>query len=156
MDLNLTMLAQAIAFFIFFWFSKKYVWPPLMNAIAERQSKIADGLNAAEAGKRALIEAEAKTESAMKDARERSQSMFSDGERRANQIIEQAKVTAKTEADRILAAAQEQIQLEVNKAKSGLREQVAQLAVAGAEKILKREINAATHADMLTELKAQL
>ena len=156
MDLNLTMLAQAIAFFIFFWFSKKYVWPPLMNAIAERQSKIAEGLNAAEAGKRALIEAEAKTESAMKDARERSQSMFSDGERRANQIIEQAKVTAKTEADRILAAAQEQIQLEVNKAKSGLREQVAQLAVAGAEKILKREINAATHADMLTELKAQL
>ena len=156
MDLNLTMLAQAIAFFIFFWFSKKYVWPPLMNAIAERQSKIAEGLNAAEAGKRALIEAEAKTESAMKAARERSQSMFSDGERRANQIIEQAKVTAKTEADRILAAAQEQIQLEVNKAKSGLREQVAQLAVAGAEKILKREINAATHADMLTELKAQL
>ena len=156
MDLNLTMLAQAIAFFIFFWFSKKYVWPPLMNAIAERQTKIAEGLNAAEAGKRALIEAEAKTESAMKEAKDRSQSMFSDGERRANQIIEQAKLTAKTEADRILAAAQEQIQLEVNKAKSGLREQVAQLAVAGAEKILKREINAAAHADMLTELKAQL
>ena len=156
MDLNLTMLAQAIAFFIFFWFSKKYVWPPLMNAIAERQTKIAEGLNAAEAGKRALIEAEAKTESAMKEAKDRSQSMFSDGERRANQIIEQAKLTAKTEADRILAAAQEQIKLEVNKAKSGLREQVAQLAVAGAEKILKREINAAAHADMLTELKAQL
>ena len=156
MDLNLTMLAQAIAFFIFFWFSKKFVWPPMMNAIAERQQKIAEGLNAAEAGKRALIEAEAKTESALKDARDRSQSMFSDGERRANQIIEQAKLTAKTEADRILAAAQEQIQLELNKAKSGLREQVAQLAVAGAEKILKREINAAAHADMLTELKAQL
>ncbi len=156
MDLNLTMLAQAIAFFIFFWFSKKYVWPPLMTAIAERQSKIAEGLNAAEAGKRSLIEAEAKTESAMKDARDRSQAMFSDGERRANQIIEQAKLTAKAEADRILAAAQEQIQLELNKAKSGLREQVAQLAVAGAEKILKREINAAAHADMLTELKAQL
>ena len=156
MDLNLTMLAQAIAFFIFFWFSKKFVWPPMMNAIAERQQKIAEGLNAAEAGKRALIEAEAKTESALKDARERSQSMFSDGERRANQIIEQAKLTAKTEADRILAAAQEQIQLELNKAKSGLREQVAQLAVAGAEKILKREINAAAHAEMLTELKAQL
>ncbi len=156
MDLNLTMLAQAIAFIIFFWFSKKYVWPPLMNAIAERQTKIAEGLNAAEAGKRSLIEAEAKTESVMKEAKDRTQAMFSDGERRANQIIEQAKLTAKTEADRILAAAQEQIQLEVNKAKSGLREQVAQLAVAGAEKILKREINAAAHADMLTELKAQL
>ena len=156
MDLNLTMLAQAIAFFIFFWFSKKFVWPPMMNAIAERQQKIAEGLNAAEAGKRALIDAEAKTESALKEARDRSQSMFSDGERRANQIIEQAKLTAKAEADRILAAAQEQIQLELNKAKSGLREQVAQLAVAGAEKILKREINAAAHAEMLTELKAQL
>jgi F-type H+-transporting ATPase subunit b len=156
MDLNLTMLAQAIAFFVFFWFSKKFVWPPMMNAIAERQQKIAEGLNAAEEGKRALVEAEAKTESALKDARDRSQSMFSDGERRANQIIEQAKLTAKTEADRILAAAQEQIQLEINKAKSGLREQVAQLAVAGAEKILKREIDAAAHADMLTELKAQL
>ncbi len=156
MDLNLTMLAQAIAFFIFFWFSKKYVWPPLMTAIAERQSKIAEGLNAAEAGKHALVEAEAKTASALKDARDLSQTMFSDGERRANQIIEQAKLTAKTEADRILAAAQEQIQLELNKAKSSLREQVAQLAVAGAEKILKREINAAAHADMLTELKAQL
>ena len=156
MDLNLTMLAQAIAFFIFFWFSKKFVWPPMMNAIAERQQKIAEGLSAAEAGKRALVDAEAKTESALKEARDRSQSMFSDGERRANQIIEQAKLTAKAEADRILAAAQEQIQLELNKAKSGLREQVAQLAVAGAEKILKREINAAAHAEMLTELKAQL
>ena len=156
MDLNLTMLAQAIAFFIFFWFSLKYIWPPLQRVLEERQAKIADGLNAAEAGKRSLIEAEARTESAMKEAKDRSQSMFSDGERRANQIIEQAKLTAKTEADRILAAAQEQIQLEVNKAKSGLREQVAQLAVAGAEKILKREINAAAHADMLTELKAQL
>jgi F-type H+-transporting ATPase subunit b len=156
MDLNLTMLAQAIAFFIFFWFSKKYIGPPLANAIAERQKKIAEGLNAAEAGKRALVEAEAKTETAMKEARERSQSMFSDGERRANQIVEQAKLTAKTEADRILAAAQEQIQLEINKAKSGLREQVAQLAVAGAEKILKREINASAHAEMLAELKAQL
>ena len=156
MDLNLTMLAQAIAFFIFFWFSLKYIWPPLQRVLEERQAKIADGLNAAEAGKRSLIEAEAKTESAMKEAKDRSQAMFSDGERRANQIIEQAKLTAKAEADRSLAAAQEQIQLEVNKAKSGLREQVAQLAVAGAEKILKREINAAAHADMLTELKAQL
>jgi F-type H+-transporting ATPase subunit b len=82
--------------------------------------------------------------------------MYADGERRANELIEQAKQTAKAEADRIIAAAQEQIQLELNKAKSGLREQVAQLAVAGAEKILKREINAAAHADMLAELKAQL
>ena len=156
MNINLTMIAQAIAFFILFWVSKKFLWPPLMGAIETRQKAIADGLIAAEEGKRSLVEAEKRGDVFIKEAKDRTQTMFSDGERRANQIVEQAKLTAKTEADRILAAAQEQIQLEINKAKSGLREQVAQLAVAGAEKILKREINAAAHADMLTELKAQL
>ena len=156
MNINLTMIAQAIAFFIFFLAVQKFIWPWLIEKIETRQKAIADGLNAAEEGKRSLVEAEKRGEVVIKEAKDRSQSMFSDGERRANQIIEQAKLTAKAEADRILAAAQEQIQLEVNKAKSGLREQVAQLAVAGAEKILKREINAAAHADMLTELKAQL
>ena len=156
MNINLTMIAQAIAFFILFWVSKKFLWPPLMGAIETRQKAIADGLIAAEEGKRSLVEAEKRGDVFIKEAKDRSQTMFSDGERRANQIVEQAKLAAKTEADRILAAAQEQIQLEINKAKSGLREQVAQLAVAGAEKILKREINAAAHADMLTELKAQL
>ena len=156
MNINLTMIAQAIAFFILFWVSKKFLWPPLIGAIETRQKAIADGLIAAEEGKRSLVEAEKRGDVFIKEAKDRSQTMFSDGERRANQIVEQAKLTAKTEADRILAAAQEQIQLEINKAKSGLREQVAQLAVAGAEKILKREINAAAHADMLTELKAQL
>ena len=156
MNINLTMIAQAIAFFILFWVSKKFLWPPLMGAIETRQKAIADGLIAAEEGKRSLVDAEKRGDVFIKEAKDRSQTMFSDGERRANQIVEQAKLTAKTEADRILATAQEQIQLEINKAKSGLREQVAQLAVAGAEKILKREINAAAHADMLTELKAQL
>ena len=156
MDINLTMIAQAIAFFILFWVSLKFIWPPLQAAVEARQKAISDGLTAAEEGKRSLVEAEKRNEISMKEAKDRSQTMFADGERRANQIIEQAKVTAKAEADRILAAAQEQIKLEINKAKSGLREQVAELAVAGAEKILKREINAAAHAEMLTELKAQL
>ena len=156
MNINLTMVAQAIAFFILFWVSKKFLWPPLMGAIEARQKAIADGLTAAEEGKRSLVEAAQRSDVVLKEAKDRTQTMFSDGERRANEIVEQAKLTAKTEADRILAAAQEQIKLEINKAKSGLREQVAQLAVAGAEKILKREINAAAHAEMLTELKAQL
>ena len=156
MNINLTMIAQAIAFFILFWVSKKFLWPPLMGAIEKRQKAIADGLTAAEEGKRSLVEAEKRSDAFLKEARDRSQSMHADGERRANEMVEQAKLTAKAEADRILAAAQEQIQMEVNKAKSGLREQVAKLAVAGAEKILKREINAAAHAEMLTELKAQL
>lgn len=156
MDINLTMIAQAIAFFIFFLAVQHYLWPWLTDKIEARQKAIADGLIAAEEGKRSLVEAERRGDVFIKEAKDRSQTMFSDGERRANQIVEQAKLTAKTEADRILAAAQEQIQLEINKAKSGLREQVAQLAVAGAEKILRREIDAAAHADMLTELKAQL
>ena len=156
MNINLTMIAQAIAFFILFWVSLKFIWPPLQAAVEARQKAISDGLTAAEEGKRSLVEAEKRNEISMKEAKDRSQTMFADGERRANQLIEQAKVTAKAEADRILAAAQEQIKLEINKAKGGLREQVAQLAVAGAEKILKREINAAAHADMLAELKAQL
>ena len=156
MNINLTMIAQAIAFFILFWVSMKYIWPPLQGAMEARQKAIADGLTAAEEGKRSLVEAEKRGDATLKEAKERSQTMFADGERRANELIEQAKQTAKAEADRIIAAAQEQIQLELNKAKSGLREQVAQLAVIGAEKILKREINAAAHADMLAELKAQL
>ena len=156
MNINLTMIAQAVAFFILFLAAQKFIWPWLMEKIETRQKAIADGLNAAEEGKRSLVEAEKRSEDFLKEAKDRSQSMYADGERRANEIVEQAKLTAKTEADRILAAAQEQIQMEVNKAKSGLREQVALLAVAGAEKILKREINAAAHADMLTELKAQL
>ena len=156
MNINLTMIAQAIAFFILYWVSVKFIWPPLQNAMEARQKAIAAGLTAAEDGKRALVEAEKRSDIFMKEAKDRSQTMFSDGERRVNEIVEQAKLTAKAEADRILAAAQEQIQLEINKAKSGLREQVALLAVAGAEKILKREINATAHADMLAELKAQL
>lgn len=156
MNINLTMIAQAVAFFILFLATQKFIWPWLMEKIETRQRAIADGLNAAEEGKRSLAEAEKRSENFLKEAKDRSQSMYADGERRANEIVEQAKLIAKTEADRILAAAQEQIQMEVNKAKSGLREQVALLAVTGAEKILKREINAAAHADMLTELKAQL
>ncbi len=156
MNINLTMIAQAIAFFILFWVSKRFLWPPLMGAIETRQKAIADGLTAAEAGKRALVEAEKRSDIFLKEAKDLSQTMYSDGERRANEIVEQARLTAKAEADRILAAAQEQIQLEINKAKNGLREQVSLLAVAGAEKILKREINAAAHAEMLAELKAQL
>ncbi|HEX4858942.1 MAG TPA: F0F1 ATP synthase subunit B [Usitatibacteraceae bacterium] len=156
MNIGYTMLAQAVAFFILLWFAKQFVWPPLLKAIETRQKQIADGLQAAEDGKRALADAARKSDESLQDAKERAQGMYSDGEKRANQLIEQAKATAKAEADRIVAAAQEQIQLEINKAKGALREQVAQLAVAGAEKILKREVNAQAHAEMLNQLKAQL
>ena len=156
MNINLTLFAVAGAFFFFILFTAKFVWPPLMKAIEDRQKKIADGLAAAEEGKRALVEAERVGESSLKEARDRVQVMLADSERRANQIVEESKTTAKTEADRILASAQEQIQQEIAKAKGQLREQVAVLAVSGAEKILKREIDAKAHADMLGQLKAQL
>ena len=156
MNINITLVAVAIAFGIFIWFTAHFVWPVLMNKIEERQKKIADGLAAGEEGKRVLVEAERRSESALQEARDRAQGMTSDSERRANQIVEEAKTHAKAEAERILAAAQEQIQQEINKAKSLLRDQVAVLAVAGAEKILKREIDTKAHADMLSQLKAQL
>ena len=156
MNINFTLFAQAIAFVIFIFITKTFIWPVLMTAIAARQKAIADGLIAAEEGKRSLVEAEQRSQGFVTEARDRSQGMVADGERRANQIVEQAKLTAKAEADRIVAAAHEQTLQEISKAKTALREQVAQLAVAGAEKILKREIDANAHAAMLSELKAQL
>ncbi len=156
MNINITLIAVTIAFGIFIWITARFVWPVLMNKIEERQKKIADGLAAGEEGKRALVEAERRSEASLQEARERAQGMTSDSERRANQIVEEAKTHAKAEAERILAAAQEQIRQEINKAKSLLRDQVAVLAVAGAEKILEREIDAKAHADMLSQLKAQL
>jgi F-type H+-transporting ATPase subunit b len=156
MNINATLLVQAFSFAALIFFCVKFIWPPLVNAIDERNKKIADGLAAADEGKKALVEAERKGESSMKDARDRAQALLVESERRANQIVEEAKAQAKTEADRIVAAANEQIEQEVNKAKAQLREQVAALAVSGAEKILKREIDAKAHADMLGQLKAQL
>jgi len=156
MNINITLVAVAIAFGIFIWFTAHFVWPVLMNKIEERQKKIADGLAAGEEGKRVLVEAERRSESALQEARDRAQGMTSDSERRANQIIDEAKLQAKAEAERILAAAQDQIQQELTKAKGQLRDQVAVLAVAGAERILKREVDAKAHADMLAQLKAQL
>ena len=156
MNINITLVAVAIAFGIFIWLTAHFVWPVLMNKIEERQKKIADGLAAGEEGKRVLVEAERRSESALQEARDRAQGMTSDSERRANHIIDEAKLHAKAESERILAAAQDQIQQELTKAKGQLRDQVAVLAVAGAERILKREIDAKAHADMLAQLKAQL
>jgi F-type H+-transporting ATPase subunit b len=156
MNINATLFVQALSFAFLIWFSVKFIWPPLNRAIDERNKRIADGLAAAEKGKASLVEAQAKGESAMKEARERASGMLGEGEKRATQIVEEAKTAAKEEADRIIAGAREQIASEVAKAKTELREQVAALAVAGAEKILQREIDAKSHAEMLGKLKAQL
>ena len=156
MNLNLTLFAQAATFALFIWFTVKFVWPPLLRAIETRQKTIADGLAEAERGRASLAEAQKQTDVIVREARARAQEIVAAAEKAASQRVEESKTQAKTEADRIVAAGHAQIQQEVQSAKQVLREQVAALAVNGAEKILRREVDAKAHADMLNQLKAQL
>jgi F-type H+-transporting ATPase subunit b len=156
MNIGLTLVAQAIGFAIFILFTYKFVWPPLNEAIETRRKKIAEGLAEAEKGKAALAEGEKLKAVMLKEARDTAADVKAVNDKQAVSIIEEAKAQAKVEAERIKADAMAQIEHEKQKAKDQLREQVAALAVAGAEKILKREVNAAAHAAMLTELKGQL
>ncbi|OGA83653.1 MAG: F0F1 ATP synthase subunit B, partial [Betaproteobacteria bacterium RIFCSPLOWO2_12_FULL_66_14] len=138
------------------WFVKAVVWPFMNRMIEERQKTIADGLAAAEQGKRALELSSRQAEQDLASARERASEILAQAERRAAQMIEEAKNAAKEEGNREKAAAQAEIEQEVSRAREMLREQVAALAVAGAEKILRREVNPQTHAQLLTELKSQI
>jgi F-type H+-transporting ATPase subunit b len=156
MDINFTLFAQAAVFAIFIWFTARFVWPPLMRAVEERQKTIADGLAAAEKGARSLQDASAKSDEALKAARVQAQEILANANKQATQMIDQANGTAKTEADRIVAAAREEVSREVNSARETLRKQVGELAVAGASKILKREIDAKAHADVLNDLAARV
>ena len=156
MNLNVTLFAQAVAFFIFIWVSVVWVWPMVLRKIEERQKLIADGLAEAERGRSSLADAQKQTDVILRDARNRAQEIVAAAEKSASQRVEESKSQAKTEGDRIVAAAHAQVQQEVQAAKQQLREKVAELAVAGAEKILKREVDAKAHADMLDQLKAQI
>ncbi|MBW8365634.1 MAG: F0F1 ATP synthase subunit B [Rhizobium sp.] len=156
MNFNATLIGQSITFIFFVWFCMKFVWPPIMNALETRKKQIADGLAAADRGKHELELAAKKAGDNMRDAKAQAAEVIAQAEKRAAQIIEEAKVAAKEEGDRQLAAAQANIAQETNRARESLREQVAGLAVAGAEKILRREVDAQTHADLLGQLKAEL
>lgn len=156
MDINLTMLAQAISFAILIWFTAKFVWPPLLNAVEARQKEIADGLAAGERGKQELELSAKRAAQELHGAKEKAGSIIAQAEKRAAEIIEEAKANAKAEGDRIIAGAKAEIDQEVNRAKEGLRQQVSQLAVAGAEKILRREIDAKAHSDMLAAIANEL
>jgi F-type H+-transporting ATPase subunit b len=156
MNLNFTLFAQAAAFILFIWFTVKFVWPPLLRAIETRQKTIADGLAEAERGRSSLADAEKQTEALLREARARAQEIVVAAEKTAAQRVEDSKSQAKTEGERLLNAAKAQIEQEVQSAKQQLREQVATLAVTGAEKILRREVDARAHAEMLNQLKAQL
>lgn len=156
MNINFTLIAQAIAFAVLIWFTVKFVWPPLLKAIEARQKEIADGLAAAQEGKSALEVAAKKSETTLNEAKQKASEIIGQAEKRAAQIIDEAKANAKAEGDRIIAGAKAEIDQEVNRAKEGLRAQVSTLAVAGAEKILRKEIDAKAHSEMLTKLAAEL
>jgi F-type H+-transporting ATPase subunit b len=156
MSFNLTLIAQAVAFALFIWFTVKFVWPPMLRAIEARQKQIADGLAAAEQGKKSLEVSAKQAEQAIQEARGRAAEIVAQAEKRGSQVIEEAKSTAKAEGDREKAAAKADIQQEAQRAREQLREQVAALAVAGAEKILRREVDAKAHADLLDGIKKQL
>lgn len=156
MNINLTLVAQAVAFAILIWFTVKFVWPPLLNAIETRQKEIADGLAAAREGKSALEVAAKKSEAALNEAKQKASEIIGQAEKRGLQIVEEAKGNAKAEGERILAGAKAEIDQEVNRAKEGLRSQVSALAIAGAEKILRKEIDANAHSEMLSKLAAEL
>ncbi|KAF1048329.1 MAG: ATP synthase subunit b [Herbaspirillum frisingense] len=156
MNLNATLIAQFVVFFILAGFTMKFVWPPLIKALDERAKKIADGLAAADRGKADLAAAEKRIQGELATARDEGQKRIGDAEKRAQLIIEEAKKTAADEAARIIANAKAEAEQQVNKAREELRGDVATLAVKGAEQILKREVNAAAHADLLNQLKTEL
>lgn len=156
MNINLTLISQAVAFAIFIWFTVKFVWPPLRTAIDNRQKTIAEGLAAAERGRHDLELAARRSADVLRETKEKLTEVLAQAERRAQQIIEDAKTAARGEADKVVASAKAEIEQEAERAKQHLRERVAELAVVGAEKILRREINAAAHADMLVSLKQEL
>jgi F-type H+-transporting ATPase subunit b len=156
MNLNFTMVVQAIVFALFIWFTVKFAWPMFLSKVDARTQAIAAGLAEAERGKGALAEAQKESERLIQEARARAQEIVAQAEKQAVQRVEESKSAAKLEADRVTASATAALQQEVQSARQQLREQVAQLAVAGAEKILNREVDARAHADMLSQLKAQL
>ena len=156
MNINATIIGQSIAFAFFVWFCMKYVWPPLIGALNERQKKIADGLAAAEKASADLEQAEAQAAEQLRVAREQAKDILDQASQRAKVIIEDAKGEARIEGDRLLAAAQAEIKLEENQAKEALRTQVATIAVAGASKVLGQKIDAAAHSELVDQLAAEL
>ncbi len=156
MNLNLTLFAQAIVFAAFIWFTVKFIWPYMLRAIETRQKTIADGLAAAEQGKRSLELSSRQADESISQARSRAAEVLAQAEKRAAQMIEEARNAAKEEGNREKAAAKAEIEQQVTRAREQLRDQVASLAVAGAEKILRREVDAKAHGELLDAIKRQL
>jgi len=156
MDITFTLIAQALTFAILIWFTAKFIWPPLMNAIETRQTTIAEGLAAGERGKHDLEMAAKRSAEIIREAKEKAADILAGGDKRASEIVEAAKTQAKVEGDRIIAVAKAEIDQEVFRAREQLRTQVSAIALAGAGKILGREIDAKAHNDLLEKLVAEI
>jgi F-type H+-transporting ATPase subunit b len=156
MNINMTLIGQSITFAIFVWFCMKYVWPPIVGALEARKKHIADGLAAADRGKLELELAAKRASETLHDAKLKASEIIVQAEKRASQIVEEAKGAAKDEGDRLISAAKAEIEQESHRARESLRADVAALVVAGAGKVLRREVNAQAHADLLEAIKNEL
>lgn len=156
MNINATIIGQAITFAILIWFTMKFVWPPIVAALEERARKVADGLAAAEQARKDLVQAEQRSGEALAEARVKAAEIIALSEKQRNEIIAAAREEATAEANRVKAQAQAELAQEVQRARDALRDQVSDLVVAGAEKILRREINAQVHSDLLAAIRAEI
>ena len=156
MNINLTLIVQMIVFALLIFITMKWIWPPILAAMDERTRKIAQGLAAAEKGEQALTDARANADAIIREARERATHIIDQAQHRANELVEEAKGTASSESARIVAAAQQQIELDTNRARESLRREVAGIAVTAASKLLDREIDARKHADLLDQLATEI
>ena len=156
MNINLTLIVQLFSFALFVWFCMKFIWPPIMAALDERKKTIADGLAAGERGKHEQELAEKRAKELLGETKEQAAELIAQAQKRASEIVEESKGEARSEGQRLLEAARAEIDQEVNRAKEQLRSQVVSLAVAGAGKVLAREIDAKAHADLLEDLVANL
>ena len=156
MNINLTLIGQTIAFIAFVWFCMKYIWPHIIKALEERQQRIADGLAAAEEGQKALASAEERAKEEIDAAKEQAKEILAQAQRRADEMVDGAKDDARAEGAKLVAAAQSEIEQQTNQAREQLRSEVVQIALAGAEQVLMREVDAAAHSEALDKLAAQI
>ncbi|MDR5874365.1 F0F1 ATP synthase subunit B [Halomonas sp. CUBES01] len=156
MNINMTLIGQTIAFAIFVWFCIKYVWPPISNALHERQKKIADGLDAASRASRDLEVAQEQAEQTLRESKEQASQILEQANKRSAQIVEEAREQARAEGERLVASARSEIEQEVNRAKEDLRSQVSHLAIIGAERVLEASVDEQAHRKLLDELAAEL
>jgi F-type H+-transporting ATPase subunit b len=156
MNFNATLIGQSITFIVFVWFCMKFVWPPIMHALDERRKKIADGLAAADRGKHEKELAEERAKEILHEAKAQAGEIINRADKRAAEIVDEARDDARAEGDRLMTAAAAEIEQEVNRVKEDLREQVVSIALAGAGKVLEREVNESAHAELLNKLAAEI